>query len=202
MKIIVGLGNPGTKYKKTRHNIGFRVIEQFGEKNNFPGFQFLKKFNAEISEGILDNQKIILAKPQTFMNLSGKEAKLLLGFYKVKTDSLWVIHDDIDLPLGKIRISKDRGAAGHKGVKSIIRAINSKNFVRFRIGIESQELGVKNTEKFVLEKFSKKEEEIVKGVIKRTCSAIEMALKDYNPPLAGSRKRAPSLEKAMTKFNK
>lgn len=189
MVLIVGLGNPGRKYQETRHNIGFQVVDEFLKENNFPRFKFAKKFNAEISEGIFNNKKILLAKPQTFMNLSGQAVKTLISFYKITRPVLVAVHDDMDIPFGKIRISKGRGAAGHKGVESIIKAINSKNFIRFRIGIQPKTGKPKNPEKFVLQKFNKGEEKIVKEVIKKTTEAIEMALKD-------------GLEKAMSKFNK
>jgi PTH1 family peptidyl-tRNA hydrolase len=214
MVLIVGLGNPGKKYQKTRHNIGFRVVDFFFEKNrdrsNFSNFKFEKKFPALISEGKFDNEKIILAKPQTFMNESGKAVKSLIknfSYFKLQINataiiwSLWVVHDDIDIPLGKIKISIGRGSAGHKGVESIIKELGTlkeslqlatgqaKNFVRFRIGIQPESGKPKNVEKFVLQKFNKEEEKIVKEVIKKTVEAIEFSLKE-------------GLEKAMSKFNK
>ncbi len=156
MILIIGLGNPGKKFQKTRHNLGFRVIDEFFIKNrdvhNFSDFKFEKKFQALIAEGKFNNKKIILAKPQTFMNLSGKGAKLLIAFYKLPIDNLWIIHDDIDIPLGKIRIVKGREAAGHRGIESIIRELKTKDFVRFRIGILPKTGKPKNIEKFVLQK--------------------------------------------------
>jgi len=192
MILIVGLGNPGKKFQKTRHNIGFRIVDEFTRKNNLPKFKLSKKFNAEISEGILGGEKILLAKPQTFMNLSGKSAKPLIDFYKITPPGRVVIHDDIDIPLGKIRIVKGRGAAGHKGVESIIKELGTKNFVRFRIGIQPRSIIstiIENVDQFVLQKFNKEEEKMVNGVIKKTVEAIEFSLK-------------ASLEKAMSKFNK
>ena len=99
MYVIIGLGNPGKKYELTRHNIGFEIIDQFAKENKFPEFRLSKKFNALISENIINNKKIILAKPQTFMNNSGQSAKALFSFYKSK--ELIIVHDEIDLPLGK-----------------------------------------------------------------------------------------------------
>ena len=206
MILIVGLGNPGKKFEKTRHNVGFRVVNEFAKKNNFPDFKISKKFNALISEGEFNNEKVILAKSQTFMNLSGKAVKKLVSSFRFQVSGLWVVHDDIDLPLGKIRIVKNRGSAGHKGVESIIRAINSKNFVRFRIGILPKTGKPKNLEKFVLQKpskakpseaedetksqrpFNKDEEKIIKEVTQKTVEEIEFSLKE-------------GLEKAMAKFN-
>ena len=214
MILIIGLGNPGKKYEKTRHNIGFRVIEKLARKNNFPDFEFSQKFNALISKGKLGKERTILAKPQTFMNNSGKAVKSLMNFYKITSPGLArlnfakqnlgglvhqsfakqnlgglvVIHDDIDLPLGKIRISKGRGAAGHKGVESIIKELGTKNFDRFRIGIQPKSGKPKNVERFVLQKFTKGEGEIIKEVIEKTCKAAKLvlterlneAMKEYN----------------------
>ncbi len=168
MILIVGLGNPGKKYKDTRHNIGFRVVDELNS---------------------LALKEVILAKPETFMNLSGKSVKNLLKTYHLKSDNLIVIHDDIDIPLSEIRIVKNRGAAGHKGVESIIKEINSKNFVRFRIGILPKTGKPKNSENFVLQKFNKEEGKIVKEVIEKTVGAIEMVLRE-------------GPEKAMNEYNK
>ena len=177
MILIVGLGNPGKKYQLTRHNIGFRVVDAFFKKNRdvyfFSNFRLEKKFQAVISAGKFNDKKIILAKPQTFVNLSGKAVKKLISNFQFPISNLLVIHDDIDLPLRKIRISKGRGAAGHKGVESIINELRTKNFVRFRIGIIPKSGKPKNPEKFVLQKFNKEEEKIVKEVIKKTATAVE-----------------------------
>lgn len=191
MILIVGLGNPGKKFKRTRHNLGFRIVENFAKKNNFPDFKFSKKNNAKICKRKIDQKSIILAKPQTFMNNSGKVVKKLTYNLQLTTNNLWIIHDDLDLPLGKIRISKGRGSAGHKGVQSIIDELKTKNFVRFRIGIKPKKykLKAKNLEKFVLQKFTKREEKIIKKAIERTCLAIKMAIRE-------------KIEKAMTEFNK
>jgi len=191
MILVVGLGNPGKKFEKTRHNVGFRTVDGFQEKNNFSAFKLSKKSLAEISEGALDDAKVILAKPQTFMNNSGRAVKLLTRNYKLKAKSLFIVHDDLDLPFGKIRISIGRSSAGHKGVESIIRELKTKGFVRFRVGIQSATSDKRQetrTEKFVLEKFSKDEEKNLGGVIKETVEAIETAIRE------GS-------EKTMMKFN-
>ena len=110
MTIIIGLGNPGKKFEKTRHNVGFLVLDKFKEKNNFPDFEFSKKSNALLSENILNNEKVILVKPQTFMNDSGKAVKKIIEPYTLHPKPLIiVVHDDIDLPVGKIKIVKERG---------------------------------------------------------------------------------------------
>lgn len=194
MIITVGLGNPGEKHIRTRHNLGFRVIDKFAKEKKFPKFKASKKFNSLISEGKLNKKRNILAKPRTFMNESGKAVKSLLNFYKITRPGFVVVHDDIDLPLGKIRIVKNRGAAGHKGVQSIIDELGTKNFVRFRIGIRSDNKTIKPfshraIESFVLQKFNKKEEKVLKEVIKKTCQAIETVITE-------------GMEKAIKEFNK
>jgi PTH1 family peptidyl-tRNA hydrolase len=203
MKVIVGLGNPGKKFEKTRHNLGFMVIESLkSEFKHFSDWKKSKKLLSKISEGKINNERVILVKPQTFMNDSGKAVKSLIrNFLLNKTMTelskcLFVIHDDIDIPLGKIKISVGRGSAGHKGVQSIIDEIGTKNFVRFRIGIKpNSKFKMQNAklkfkiQNFVLEKFNKKEEKILKEVFERACRAIEMAIKE-------------GVEKAMSEFNK
>lgn len=190
MKLIVGLGNPGKKFEKMRHNLGRIIVSSWRKVIGFPDFKFEKKFNALTSKGVFNREKVILALPETFMNLSGKAVKLIIENYGLRISNLFVVHDEIDLPLGKIRISKGRGSAGHKGVQSIIDELGTKNFVRFRIGIKpkSCKLKAESLSNFVLQKFTKKEEKILKEVIEKTCIAIEVAIKE-------------GIEKAMSKFN-
>jgi len=151
MILIVGLGNPGKKYEKTRHNVGFRVVDELAKQKT---------------------REFIIAKPQTFMNNSGKAIKALLNFYKTEPENLWVIHDDIDLPLGKFKISKGRGSAGHKGVESIIKELKTKDFWRIRIGICPKTGKPKQVEKLVLQNFTKEEEKTLKEVIKTVIEKI------------------------------
>lgn len=172
----MGLGNPGIKYKYTRHNIGFRALDKFRKENSFPAFKISKKFNSLISEGKLNNRKITLAEPQTFMNNSGRAVKKILN-YCLSSENLIIVHDDIDIPLGKIRVSKRRSSAGHKGVESIIKEIESKDFTRIRIGIQPKTGKPENLKKFVLQKFSKEEEAILKNVLKKAVDAIIHTLK-------------------------
>ncbi|PIP24151.1 MAG: aminoacyl-tRNA hydrolase [Candidatus Nealsonbacteria bacterium CG02_land_8_20_14_3_00_37_10] len=201
MILIVGLGNPGEKYIKTRHNIGSRVVDELCSSSYFATARVVDELKFSDKEGV------ILAKPKTFMNLSGKAVKSLLKTHALGPKNLIVIHDDIDIPLGEIKIVKNRGAAGHRGVQSIIKELSTKNFIRFRIGICPKAGKPKNIEKFVLQKpseakpsaagdetksqrpFNKEEEKIIREVIKKTAEAIEYFLKE-------------GLEKAMNKFNK
>lgn len=133
--IIVGLGNPGEKYKKTTHNVGFRVIEYLHEKGDFSLLEKNKYLDAVIARGTINEKEIVLVLPQTFMNLSGVSVKKSLHYFKINPNSLIVIHDDTDLTIGTIRFSLSRGSAGHKGVDSIIKNIKTKNFIRVRIGV-------------------------------------------------------------------
>ncbi|MBU2634978.1 aminoacyl-tRNA hydrolase [Patescibacteria group bacterium] len=181
MIIIVGLGNPGEKYKNTRHNVGFQVVDEFARENNFSEFKLSKKSHSLISK----KENIVLVKPQTFMNESGKSVKCLISEIKQRKPDLIVVHDDIDLPLGKIRISKNRGSAGHKGVESIIKEIGFKNFTRFRIGIspafaKASAGKAKNVEKYVLQKFDKEEEKIIKQVIRQTLIRMCLFVEGYS----------------------
>ena len=173
MKLILGLGNPDVKYSLTRHNFGFRAIDFFAEKNNFPEFRFEKKFRAEISEAKIGNEKVFLAKPQTFMNLSGESARALLDFYKPPLANFLVIYDDVDLPFGKIRIRESGGSGGHRGVKNLIAHFGTENFARLRLGIASELLDVMPTEEFVLNKFSKDEEEALPKILEKTTKTVE-----------------------------
>lgn len=182
MNIIVGLGNPGEEFKKTRHNIGFVAIDKFAEINNFPEFKLNKKSNALISE----KNDILLAKPQTFMNKSGNTIKKLSDNQPKNTEII-IIHDDIDLPMGKIKISKDRGSAGHKGVESIIQNIGNEGLIRFRIGIGSD--NSEEAKKIVLKNFSNEEQKIVDESLQKIVSALDLFLKE-------------GLDKAMNEYNK
>ncbi len=176
MILIVGLGNPGKKYLNTWHNIGFLAIDRFREINSFPDFKLSKKFNSLISEGFIKKEKIILAKPQTFMNNSGNAIRVIIDFYKIKPVNFVVIHDDIDLLLGKIRISKNSGSAGHKGVESIINKLKTKNFNRIRIGIQPKKGKPKKVENFVLQEFNKSKEKIIKEIVEKTIEAIKSVI--------------------------
>lgn len=165
MKIIVGLGNPGQQYENTRHNVGFAMIDKLQDYFNFPQFGFNKKFNAEISEGIYKpqtkNQKLLLMKPQTFMNLSGVCVRAILDFYKLTPEDIIVVQDDIDLEIGTLRVATDSRSAGHNGVQNIIDLLGTQKFTRLRIGIGATttdstacRLGVHD---FVLARFSPEE---------------------------------------------
>lgn len=173
MRIIAGLGNPGKKYEKTRHNAGFLILDKLADKNSLNWKQ-----NKKVNSLIADYEDNLLIKPQTFMNNSGMAVQSLLSYYKILpkkwklftkeemdlTDTLTVIHDDIDLPLGKYKTSASSGSAGHKGVQSIVDHIKTKQFTRIRIGISNYQDGNIATPDFVLQRFTNKELRIVDDI--------------------------------------
>ncbi len=164
--VICGLGNPGKNFKFTRHNLGFLILDHFQKENFFPDFEFSQKFLAEISRKKMNETEIFLVKPQTFMNDSGKAIKKFILNFKISPQQLCVVHDDLDLPFGKMKISFKKGSGGHKGVQSIIDQISTKDFWRLRVGIGRPKK--KKIENFVLEKFTKKEREKLKKILEFT----------------------------------
>lgn len=173
--LIAGLGNPGKKYEKTRHNAGFMFADYFCNANreNFSDWKFSKKINGDISMGKINGNKIILLKPQTFMNLSGETVAAAVKYYKAKLEDLIVAHDDIDLLLGKYKISKDSSSAGHNGAQNIIDLVGTKNFTRIRIGVENRTDKTKiPTEKYVLGKFTATEMKTISKVFDQNRTLI------------------------------
>ncbi|MDP3769576.1 MAG: aminoacyl-tRNA hydrolase [bacterium] len=171
MYLIIGLGNPGEEYKGTRHNIGREAVEAFAKKMSFNNFRFEKKWNAEVAEGKIGKEKMVLVLPDTFMNKSGLAASALSRFYKIKPAHTIVIHDEADIPLGGAKMSFGKRSAGHKGVESIIRAIKTIDFWRFRLGIAGKR--DVPAEKLVLKKFTPDEKKLVNKIIKKTVAALE-----------------------------
>jgi len=155
MRLIVGLGNPGEKFKYQRHNFGFLVLDNLAQK--YGGvFRVNKKLNSEIAASVIFGEKIILAKPQTFMNQSGQAVGALLRFYRLMPENLTVVHDDADLPFGEFKLTKNQGAAGHNGVISIIEYLKTQNFTRLRLGIRPKNIFSQNKKAgdLVLKNFS------------------------------------------------
>ena len=178
MKLIIGLGNPGKKYEKTRHNAGFMALDRLREaltKYNISEWELSKKFNSQICGCTVNSEKIILAKPMTFMNGSGQAVQLIANYYKIEPENIIVMHDDKDIKLGEIKIQQNRGHAGHNGIRSIIDHIGSQNFTRVRIGIASaNEKKMADIPDFVLGKFGIFE----KGKIEKTINqALDEILK-------------------------
>ncbi|BAQ60080.1 peptidyl-tRNA hydrolase [Geminocystis sp. NIES-3708] len=186
-EVIIGLGNPEKKYEKTRHNIGFEIVDYLADKWGF-SWQKNTKFNALFCEGISPNRrKIRLVKPLTYMNLSGQSVRAVLDWYKLDAESSLVIYDDMDLPFGKIRLRLSGSAGGHNGMKSIISHVGTQKFSRFRIGIgksEHKEVTVSH----VLGKFSKTEAKVIEELMMLSHDAICLSLRD-------------GVEKAMSLYN-
>ncbi|HKZ37406.1 MAG TPA: aminoacyl-tRNA hydrolase [Chryseolinea sp.] len=159
MIVIVGLGNPGKEYEKTKHNIGFLFLDMIQTDWKFPKFHLDKHFTAEISKGTYEGQDILLVKPQTFMNVSGQAVLSIQQFYKLQPENFWIVYDELDLPWGKIRIRTEGSSAGHNGIKSIIAALGSEQFHRFRIGIQPEHFEPgQERQGTVLSKFTKEEQ--------------------------------------------
>jgi len=177
MKYIIGLGNPGSKYEYTRHNVGAFVLDYVRRKFDLSRWEKDALRNSFVSKGKIADEDVEFIFPQTFMNRSGESVKDIAG--TEKTGDLIVVHDDIDLPLGTIRISQGRGTGGHNGVESIVDHIHTKDFVRVRIGIipthngeQRKPNGGEEVEKFVLGRFSDKDLEIIKEIEEKVASAI------------------------------
>jgi PTH1 family peptidyl-tRNA hydrolase len=196
MFYIVGLGNPGSEYETTRHNTGRIVLSAFLKKNDFPAPAFVPKINALVSESKLGKEKVTAVMPETFMNKSGAAVGKLVKSVKA-AERLIVIHDDLDIPLGKFKISFNKNSGGHKGVESVIRAVKTKTFIRIRVGISpttpSGKLKKPTDEKatidFILAKFKPAELKTLKKVAKNAAEAIAMIVTEGR-------------EKAMAEYNR
>jgi len=192
MKLIVGLGNPGRTYAHNRHNIGFRCLNYFARLQSIPFER--RQCQARIGIGEVEGEKVLLAKPGTFVNLSGKAVSCLVRRHDIPLNDLLIIYDDLDLPLGKIRLRQSGGSGGHKGMKSIISALGSEDFPRIRVGIGRPQVeGLSNMDEdvivnYVLSAFSPQEEEVIKSAIFIVAEAIDCFL-------------TQGIEAAMSKFN-
>jgi len=175
MKIIVGLGNIGKEYEHTRHNAGFLAADRVAGAFGFDAWHAEEKFEAETAAGIIAGEKVLLVKPSTYMNLSGRAVQKVMQFYKLTREELTVIHDDLDIPLGEYRVSCDSRSAGHKGVQSIIDHLGSQQFKRLRIGIKIPDRRTP-TEKFVLGNFTREEETQLSAVIEASPLITEKEL--------------------------
>ncbi|MFV1974204.1 MAG: aminoacyl-tRNA hydrolase [Candidatus Scalindua sp.] len=168
MKIVIGLGNPGNKYTKTRHNIGFTAIDKFIKGCNV---SFTKKYrDAVISKCLIEGEEVLFIKPQLFMNLSGGPTKRIVEKHNCSLSEILVILDDINLPLGKIRIREKGSSGGHNGLKSISNHLKTTCFPRLRIGVGNSL--PENTKDFVLSRFTKEEKDLIQGALDKACKAI------------------------------
>jgi PTH1 family peptidyl-tRNA hydrolase len=188
-ELIVGLGNPGAKYDRTRHNIGFDVIDRLAQSWQV-NLSDQKKFHGLFGESLVAGTKIRLLKPQTFMNNSGQAMRSVIDWYKLPAESVLVIYDDMDLPIGKLRLRLAGSAGGHNGMKSAIAHLGTQNFPRLRIGIGSAKTanGDKDTVSHVLGKFAPTEAAMMTEVVQLAADAVEYSLKH-------------TVEKAMSLFN-
>ena len=164
MKLIVGLGNPGEKYKNTRHNVGFVVLDKLAQELGIKNFESSKKLQSLIyiySQPTSHNSQLVLAKPQTFMNNSGIAVKKLVDFYKVDKSNLWVIHDDLDIKFGQYKIQFGKGPKVHGGLLSIYKELGTKNFWHVRVGVDNRSMNIESRttgEEYVLQEFTGQEE--------------------------------------------
>ena len=187
MLVIVGLGNPDDKYQGTRHNVGFDVIDLLAEKYNIA--VDTKKHRAYIGKGIIGGQKVILAKPQTYMNLSGESVRSLVEYYKVDPETeLLIIFDDISLDVGQLRIRKKGSAGGHNGIKNIIANLGTSVFQRIKVGVGEKPKGYDLAD-YVLGRFSKKDRELIKEGFECAAEAVAMIT-------------AGEIDQAMNKYNR
>jgi peptidyl-tRNA hydrolase, PTH1 family len=175
VKLIAGLGNPGAQYERTRHNIGFMAVDRFVERvGGF--FQRNKRFQADAAEVRLAGESALVLKPETFMNLSGRAVQPAMQFYKVALDDVMVVHDELDLLPGAVRLKCGGGTAGHNGLKSISGLLGPE-YVRLRLGIGKAPAGV-NTASYVLAPFSAAEKTLLDAQIERACDALELWMRE------------------------
>ena len=184
--LLVGLGNPGSKYESTRHNMGFLAVDGLARRK---GFRFNKlRFRAWTAEWMVNGEKVLVMKPQTYMNLSGESLGEAARFYKIPADHVVVISDDISLPVGKLRVRTGGSAGGHNGLKSIIAQLHSDQFPRLKMGVGQKPHPDYDLADWVLGKFSPADAKIMNEAAERACDAIECLL-------------SQGMDKAMSKFN-
>ncbi|MBI2065091.1 MAG: aminoacyl-tRNA hydrolase [Candidatus Yanofskybacteria bacterium] len=176
IKLIIGIGNPDEQYRDTRHNVGFMMLDYIAKKSDSSNWEFNKKLNAEVVKCKLEKGSVVLAKAHTYVNKTGEAAVKLKNFYKVKSEQILVIQDDLDIPFENTKVSFDKNSGGHKGIESIMKALKTKKFYRLRIGLAKpalqkarQQTDKRRDEfvmKFVLSKFSPSEQDELKKIFK------------------------------------
>lgn len=193
MFLVVGLGNPGPKYQKTRHNVGFMVVDQLSER--FGREPFRDKFSGQFAKASVDGQECGLLKPQTFMNLSGQSVQKAMAFFKIEPAQLIVLHDELDLPFGTVRVKLGGGAAGHNGIKSVTQCCGGPNFIRVRIGIGRPRSG--SGEHFVLSDFSKDECVDLRSVLESaSLAARDIVLRGVQAAMNAHNQQKPQTPKS------
>jgi peptidyl-tRNA hydrolase, PTH1 family len=181
--LVVGLGNPGSRYSRTRHNIGFQVLDELAKQH---GLEFREKADYRICNGSIEGDEIVLVEPLTFMNRSGTAVRKLAGKFFVPPERVIVVHDDLDLETGVLKIRRKGSSGGHRGVESVIQSLGSKDFVRVKLGIGRS--GIVPAEKYVLSKFTGAELPSVKAAVTEAVEAVHVILTE-------------GVEKAMNRFN-
>ncbi len=184
--LVVGLGNPGAEYARTRHNAGFLVLEEVARRAS-AGWNFERKFDARVAKLDQGERKVLLAQPQTFMNLSGEAVSALVGFYRVPLNQLLVVTDDADLPLGELRLRPKGSSGGHHGLESIEQHVGTREFARLKVGIGRKD-GRREITGHVLGKFGAEEAELMDKVLQRAADQASCWVAD-------------GIEKAMNRFN-
>jgi PTH1 family peptidyl-tRNA hydrolase len=175
VKVIVGLGNPGIRYKANRHNIGFQVVDRLAEANHIRNST--KRLKSFYGTGKIDSQEVVLAKPMTFMNRSGEAVTRLVDFFNVGMEDLIVVHDDLDLPFGRLRFKRRGGDGGHQGVRSIIEAMGENTFLRLKVGIGRPPRGMEVAD-YVLCNFDEIEQPLLSDVLSCAAEAITVLLSE------------------------
>lgn len=173
MKVIVGLGNPGSQYSETRHNVGFLLVDLLAEVHKL---QFRSKFQGLVADGYVEGERLLLLKPQTFMNLSGRSVIELIHFYKVAQENILIVQDDMDLPLGKLRLRDQGGSGGHNGIKSIQAELGSEKLWRLKMGVGRPPKDW-DSARYVLAPFAEGELELLDGVLERAEKAVYLWIK-------------------------
>lgn len=186
MKIIVGLGNPGSQYRTSRHNVGFQVVDRLAELNHIP--IRTKRFKSLYGTGWIDFQQVILSKPMTFMNRSGEAVKKTTDFFHLKMEEIVVVHDDLDLPFGRLRFKQRGGDGGHQGVRSIIDEMGGNNFLRLKIGIGRPPPGMDSAD-YVLDAFDRNERSLLDQILSGAADSLKVMVLE-------------GLEKTMNQFQK
>jgi len=175
VKIIVGLGNPGVHYQWTRHNVGFRVVDQLSEVQRIP--ICFRRFKANYGIGRIHSQDVVLVKPLTFMNLSGEAVRKIANTFSVEKEDLIVVHDDLDLALGRLRVKRKGGDGGHQGVRSIIEAMGGNTFLRLKVGIGRPPRGVDPAD-YVLSSFVEEDELEIRSTLSKAAETVEVILSE------------------------